>query len=278
MKIRSTNKPRQKIFQLEPIVLSSIDRVQAQRAQNVFDQAMFSRLYTLTPMLPSRPPQGWRSAKGLDERRDIQNTYQTAALAFDMGIPRCDIAGMARNFDHFQIIAREAVRLFDIRIGPPWWINDREFLEAAYTAIMAQEEPADKETMEHLSCYVGDDGPPWPQWQAESFFDHSNACEGDIVHCCWMNYYQQPPWIEAEQRYAWPRRSRLKAGVSRIEAEASMLLNWQVMHQPDFTLNYQDEQDSYRARTSYPHRAEERRLMRILNTLPRGRPQRQPCN
>jgi hypothetical protein len=275
MELRLDTRPRQQIFHLQAAVLSSLDRAAAERSQQVFEQAWANRLWMTIPMLPTRPATAWRNASSLKDRQELQNTYQTAAFAFDLGIPRCLLAPQLRNFTQFTMLAREAVRHFDLRIGPPWWVHgrNRAFLESMYTAIMAQEELASQDEMECVGAYLGevDD---LTMWQADSFMDYVHGEQSDIIRQCEIHYYEQPRWLPEEQRYEFPERSRLKLNRDPLEAQISMLLNWQVLFQPRFAFDGTDQPGSYRAKTAFPHRAEERRLMRLLSLQPRGRPQR----
>lgn len=269
MKLTVSRAPRQQIFHLQSKVLSSLDRRDAERALRVFDQAWVYRLWSLIPMLPTMPEQGWRRIKELNRRQQIQNTYQTAAFAFDIGVPRVDLARRFTTFQQFRSCSLEATRLFDPRIGPPWWISNREFLQAMYVAVQTQEEPADEWTM---SCLDWEEGPV-PQWEAESTLDHDHANQADIIGQCESHYYETARRDE-EGNVLVEERRKLRSGKDKVEAELSMLLNWQAMWQPYFTVTNRDQPESYRSTSAYPHRAEMRRLLRILNTKPRGRPQR----
>ena len=258
MKLTASTQKRQMVFQHESALLASLDRAHAERLMQVYDSTVIYRLWSQIHMLPTRPETGWRGATSTSDRQALQNTYQTAAFAYDIGYHRHDLAHLARDFKHFGLLAREAVRLFDLRIGPPWWVRNADYLEMVYTAVMAQQEPADKETVSCVQGYLGD-CPGIPQWEAESFLDWVHSTEADCIGMSRLHYYDDRV---------------LKPEFDPLEAELSLLLNWQVTYQPRFTIDFRDRQDSYVSRSSYPHRAEERRLIRVLNTQPRGRPQR----
>lgn len=264
MKLRPDSEPRQQIFLLQANVLSCLQRPDVERWRKVFDQAYVNRAFCSesAPMLPTRPDRGWKQDRTTEARQALLNTYQTAAFAYDIGVPRCRLALDFNGFRQFMLYAREAVRLFDIRIGPPWWIRDRDFLEMVYTAVMAQEEQCTDWLADSLSCYWGMEGVrDTPQWMAESFFDTEHSNSANIIEQCRWHYY------EADGK-------TVKPGKDPMEAKLSMLLNWQVIWQPHFALQGTDIQGSYRARTAFPHRAEERRLIGLLNAMPRGRPQK----
>lgn len=258
MKLAPSTQKRQMVFQHESALLASLDRAHAKRLMKVYDSTVIYRLWSQIHMLPTRPESGWRTATSTIARQALQNTYQTAAFAYDIGCQRSELAHLARNFKHFGILAREATRLFDLRIGPPWWVRNSSYLEMVYTAIMAQQEPADEETVSCVEGYLGDCS-DLPQWEAESYLDWVHSTEADTIGMCRLHYYND---------------RKVKPEFDPLEAELSLLLNWQITYQPRFTIDLRDCQGSYVARTSYPHRAEERRLIRALNTQPRGRPQR----
>lgn len=232
----------QEVFQFQDKALSSIDQAAARRMVKVFDQAWATRLWSQVPMLPTRPQGGWRQ-EPKEARRDLQNTFQLNALAMDMGILRSELA-MVGSFRQFIRRAREAVRLFDMRVGPPWWIGDRAFLEVAYVASQEQEKP-DRELNESLWCHWGDDAEDTPYWVAENFFDHLHACEADILGQC-----------------RWARKSH---GWTKDEYKANLLLNWQVLMQPHLAICPDDEEFSSRRPDTFPHQHELRRLIRLLN-------------
>jgi len=245
----------QRVFTRENHLLASLEEKEARRLQRVWAQAWACRLWTPVPMLPTRIP-AWRSADR-SSRQDLQNTYQLAALAFDIGVPRIRLAHL-RSFREFELAAKESARFFDLRIGPPWWSQDRDYLEMAYTAAMEQEKE-DPEILAEVACYLGDDISPMPSWMAQSWLDNEHARSADIMSQAWHHYYKD---------------GVLRPDKDADEAKATLLLNWQVMEQPRLSLWVDEEDDTYTYEGTFPHRNELRRLIRLLGSQPRGRPQR----
>lgn len=247
---KPSSSPRQQVFQFQDKALAALDSQTAKSIVKVFDQAYAMRLWSTVPMLPGRPPAGWRSEKDRLSRRELQNTYQLNALCIDMSIDRHDLAKVP-SFRAFERRARAAVRFFDLRIGPPWWINNKEFLESAYISAQEQEVP-DTDMNDDLECYWGECADV-PYWVAQSFFDNLHATESDVM-----------------SQVIWARRSH---GWTNAEYRANMLLNWQVTFQP--LLAYAPDTDlPYAWANTFPHQFELRRLIRLLDTKPRGRPER----
>jgi len=255
--------PTQRVFQWENRLLASLEVAEAERIKRVWQQAYYHPFGSKMPMLPTRPPQGWRQTPP-EERAHMQTTYQTNAMAVDMDVPRWQLA-MFPNFRQFEVAAREAVRHFDLRIGPPWWNTDRDFLEMVYTTAKHQEEP-DPETSMCVEGYWGEGAADTPYWQAQTFLDHEYAGSSNLVNmarysiygCDHENPVLQPGWTEED-------------------AKATLLLNWQVIEQPRVALELPDCDEHLRIGT-FPHRHELRRIVRSLSAKPRGRPQRSvPC-
>lgn len=250
LRLKQSAESYQQVFEFQSDALASLERKQAEQTLSVFDQAWANRLWQQVPMLPTRPESGWRHVE-ISERRDLQNTFQLNALAIDMGVERHDLA-IVSNFGHFKRRAKAGVRLFDVRIGPPWWISDREFLEAAYVASQEQELP-DQELSDTLECYWGDCAKV-PYWVAQCAMDNIHAGEADIM--------------------GQVRSSRSHEKWDNAAYRAHLLLNWQVEVQP--LLAYEPDYECYAGKRAitFPHQAELKKLIRLLNLKPRGRPQR----
>jgi hypothetical protein len=243
--------PQQQVFQFQDQALASLDVKAAKKVLEVFDQAWATRLWTQVPMIPWKPEPGWKQNKDKAYRRELQNTFQLNALSVDMGIEREELAKVP-SFRAFVTRAKEAVRLFDLRVGPPWWIRDREFLESAYIASQEQEHP-EPELADHLWSYWGDDAMTTPYWVAQNFFDHEHASSADIMGQV----------VSAKSYSKWDNELYRQ----------TLLLNWQVTMQP--LLAYApDSELGHPWEDTFPHQFELKRLIRLLNLTPRTRPER----
>lgn len=261
----------QRVFWFENDALGSVEVRVAEAVKAIWGMGMANRLGMDLPMLPTPAIPGWRSAPH-EDRAHLQNTFQTSAIAMDLGISRYNLA-LFRSFRHFQLAAREAVRYFDIRVGPPWWVLDREYLEMAYTAVMHQEE-TDDEINACVESYWGEVPDGTPYWVAQCYMDWVHAGHASI--------------IDMARYHVWERGQiggKLLRGYTLEEAKALLLINWQVTHQPRIAIeDWSDtEWESPKARTlmrenTFTHRHALRRLIRALNAKPRGRPQRTLCH
>jgi len=254
--------PTQRVFRYENRLLASLEVSEATRIKRVWDQAYYHPFGSNMPMLPERVDANWRSTPPT-KCADLLTTYQTNAVAMDMGIDRVDLAAFP-NFRQFRYAARDGTRFFDQRVGPPWWSTDREFLEVAYTAAMHQEEP-DEFLNESLSCYWGECADT-PMWAAQSFFDAEHASSSNIVGGATMHCYG----LDSSKPV-------LRAGWTQEAAKATILLNWQITEQPRLSLGeceLEKEEAETLHQNTFPHRHELKRIVRALNAKPRGRPQR----
>jgi len=255
----------QRVFQFENDLLASLDAAEAERIKRVWDQAYYYPFGNAMPMMPTHPETGWRGVKDSAGRASLQTTYQMNSMAVDMGVDRSALASFP-SFEQFRGAAQEGYRLFDLRVGPPWWSQDREYLEMAYTCAMAQEEP-DRETSWCVEDYLGEGAENTPMWQAQTMLDHEYAHSSNIVQCA--------RWAV----YGHGEKPVLQPGWTEEDARATVLLNWQITEQPRVALGIDLPEDVDHLRIgTFPHRHELRRLVRSLNARPRGRPQRSvPC-